>query len=70
MSVAVIGTCAICGERARVRAAVVRWIDPSLSGSLSGVYEAVDRCDDVKACRERIENRGHVWPVDDPRTVA
>jgi hypothetical protein len=52
------GLCEICGERSTVRAAVVAWRNP-----MFGRYDAVDRCLDEKACRERIESRGDEWPV-------
>lgn len=58
MSITTIGVCDICGERATIRAAVVRWRPPIMP-----TFEAVDRCADATGCRARVETRGDEWPV-------
>ena len=50
--------CDICGHRSLdVRPGLVAWKDPAQP------YAAVDRCEDVRACRARVEAAGDEWPV-------
>lgn len=30
-------------------------------------YQIIDRCVDRAACRQRVQERGDVWPLEDPR---
>lgn len=61
MSVVVIGRCDICGNnQAAIRHAIVAWVPP-----LHPTFEAVDRCEDVAACRARVAANGDEWPVNE-----
>jgi len=62
VTVIVVGLCGICGEMQRVRAALVSWVVP-----VFGQYEAIDRCEDVDACKERVLLKGEPWPIREPK---
>lgn len=55
------GLCDICGTRSIVRPAVVAWRSLAF-----GRYEAVDRCDDLEACKARVRAAGDPYPVMEP----
>lgn len=56
--------CALCGEsNPDVRAGLVEWIDPIEEQRFAAVY----RCQDRKACRERVEASGGEWEVREGR---
>jgi hypothetical protein len=53
-------SCALCGDtNDRVKVALVEWIDPIEEQR----FAAVPRCQDRKACRERVEASGETWEV-------
>jgi len=58
----VLRQCQICLHRsADVTSSMVRWRDP-LPGA---EYQEQMRCRDHTACRQRVEDFGDLWPVDD-----
>jgi hypothetical protein len=53
-------SCLICGATGPdVRTALVAWREPVAGRT----FEAIPRCEDRAACRERCEAAGDEWPV-------
>jgi hypothetical protein len=58
--------CALCDLRSPVvRPAVVEWAEPAVRR-----FDAVPRCPDHDACRQRLEARGEPWPLATDSTPA
>lgn len=55
-------TCLLCGLVDRDVVRRLAWFDPPLP---SGEVQAIDRCRDSQACRDRLEAAGETWPLDD-----
>ncbi len=55
-------TCLLCGVTSRDVTRRLAQFDPPLP---SGAYQAIDRCLDSQACRERVEAAGDPWPLED-----
>lgn len=55
--------CVLCGNErtSEVRVSLARWRDPR-----GGMFSAIPRCMDRKACRARSDEIGDPWPVIDP----
>ena len=59
--------CALCGWKGReITVLLVEWAD-----ALPGMrFAHLARCDDRRACRARVEDKGETWPlVDELRTA-
>jgi hypothetical protein len=55
-------TCLVCGATGRDVGRRLAQFDPPLP---SGPYQAIDRCLDSQACRDRLEAAGDPWPLED-----
>jgi hypothetical protein len=56
-------SCALCGDtNPTVRVGLVEWIEPIEEQR----FAAVPRCQDRKACRERVKASGEQWEVREP----
>ena len=55
--------CLLCGnpKPSEVRVSLARWRDPA-----QGMFSAIPRCIDRKACRARVEALGDEYEVIDP----
>src|SRR4051812_26992361 len=54
------GACQLCGYQGRAHEVSVR-----LALFTDGRYEAVRRCSDVAACKERVATAAETWPLAD-----
>lgn len=56
--------CQLCGiTGSDVTTSVVRWRPEFTTGK---TFEAVARCRDHVACRQRLVDMGDAWPLDEP----
>ena len=59
-------TCLLCGDSGSVRMARAKWRTGRPVGGR--MWEAIPRCTDRAACRERIEALGERWPLVEGRS--